>query len=303
MIEFPGLKIGHTTDLHHKTGVTLFLPDKPVRCGRWLCGAAPATRDCDLLAPEQMVGNIDALIFTGGSAFGLDAATGVMQWLKENGRGWPTHYGRVPIVPAAAIYDFQSPHPVVPTAIDAYHACTHATYPINLFGNTGVGTGATVGKLLPDTSPMAGGFGFAKLCNDVGLEVMAFAVVNCAGDVFQGDNIIAGARFNDGSFADTQKQLLKGKSIHSLIATHSNTTLVATFTNAKFDKTQLTRLARMASCGIAQAIRPVFTMFDGDMVFSLSFGNIIADEVVVGAMFAEASKQAIIKAVSHGENT
>jgi L-aminopeptidase/D-esterase-like protein len=299
MINFPGLKIGHTTNIHHKTGLTVFLPDTPARCGRWICGAAPASRECDLLDPAQLVETIDALMFTGGSAYGLDAASGVMQWLKENQRGWPTYFGRVPIVPVAAIYDFQSTHPTIPTPIDAYQACISANYPINQNHSVGIGTGASVGKLLPNALPMPGGFGFAKLSNNNGIEVIAFAAVNCAGDVFHHDKIIAGARFSNGEFADTQHQLLTSQHAQSFVKSpQSNTTLVATFTNAQFNKSQLTRIARMASCGIAQAIRPVFTIYDGDMIFSLSLGDYIADEIIVGTLCAEATRQAIINAVS-----
>jgi L-aminopeptidase/D-esterase-like protein len=251
--------------------------------------------EVNLLDPEATVDHIDALLFTGGSAFGLGAANGVMQWLNEQERGYPTRYGGVPIVPAAAIYDL-SKEKSYPTAKDGYEACVHASSENHLQGGVGAGTGATIGKLLESARPMRGGIGYS-LVESNGIQVLAYALVNSLGDIVDAQGkIIAGAVKEDGKFAHLEESLRRGLSSH-LDAPLPNTTLIALFTNASFDKSELTRLAKTAACGMARAIRPAFTKYDGDALFFVSMGNKPADELLVSTLAIHATEQAIRHAV------
>jgi L-aminopeptidase/D-esterase-like protein len=288
-----GLKVGHQT--LKNTGLTVFLLDRHAPCGWWLCGSAPAMSEVHLLDPEATVDHIDALLFTGGSAFGLGAANGVMQWLNEHDRGYPTRYGGVPIVPAAAIYDL-SKEKSFPTAKDGYEACLSASSENLLQGAVGAGTGATVGKLLESAKPMRGGIGYSVV-ESQGVQVVAYALVNSLGDIVNPQGkILAGAVKSDGNFAHIEESLRKGFSSHLDISI-PNTTLIALFTNALFDKAQLTRLAKTACCGMARTIRPAFTKYDGDAIFFTSLGDEQADELFVSALAIQATEQAILQAV------
>lgn len=296
-MQFTHLKIGHITHTDKGTGLTVFLFNESATCGYWLCGSAPATRDVNLLDCAATVNKIDALLFTGGSAFGLDAAQGVMRWLQEQGRGFPTAHGPVPIVPTASIYDFSVKGPAAPTGEDAYQACLSATSTLAA-GLIGAGTGASVGKLSSEATPMAGGFGYAQIICPSGLVVLACVVVNAVGDIIEPTgHIVAGAQQKDGQFVDLAQQLLQGEDINAPLS-QQNTTLAAVFINANLDKPQLTRIAKMASAGMARAINPVFTSFDGDIVFAISLGKQIFNEITIGAIAATAIQQAILKAVT-----
>ena len=293
---FAQLKIGHTTHADKGTGLTVFLLDTPATCGYWICGSAPATRDVTLLDPSFTVNKTDALLFTGGSAFGVDAAQGVMRWLQEQGRGFATAHGPEPIVPTASIYDFSVKGMAAPTNEDAYQACLNASAHLQA-GLIGAGTGTSVGKLSDKASPMTGGFGYAQIECSFGLQVLACVVVNAIGDIVdQAGNIVAGAVQKNGQFFNLAQQIQRNEIIHSPLE-QQNTTLVAVFTNAHFDKAQLTRVAKMASAGMARAINPVFTSYDGAVVFALSLGEQTFDEITVGTVAATAVQQAILRAV------
>lgn len=293
----PAIKIGHATRDDISSGVSVFILPHSSPCGYWLCGSAPATRDVSLLDATATVPAIDALVFTGGSAFGLGVTDGVMRWLHQHDRGFPTLAGLVPIVPTAAIFDLSIGQPFAPTAEDAYAACMQAVCNQHQQGQIGAGTGASIGKLSSSAQSMPGGIGWSELMCENGLYVLAYTVVNCVGDVLDGHaNIIAGATTPAG-FLDLQSHFMTGQPTRTDLLTQANTTLVAVFTNAKFDKAQLTRIAKTASAGMARAIRPVFTAYDGDIVFAASVGEIIADEVTVGMIAAELVRQAIVNAV------
>ena len=178
IMQFPGLSIGHTTKTKAGTGVTVMLLDKLTPCVALVLGAAPATYDIALLAPDALVGRVDALVFTGGSALGLDAIAGVKTWLLEQGRGFPTDICPIPIVSGAAIFDIHHNPPAYPSAHDAYIACQQAKRSDYLQGRVGAGTGATVGKMLSGTTSSPGGLGLATLSLTTGLQVFALAVVN-----------------------------------------------------------------------------------------------------------------------------
>lgn len=292
-----GLKIGHFTDRERCTGVSVFLFESSAVGGYWICGSAPATHELAALDPDNSVPHCHGLVLTGGSAFGLHAAAGVMRFLQEKGVGHPVPGGVVPIVPAAAIYDLVDHYP---TADNAYQACAAASEEDTHHGRVGAGTGATVGKLIPFAKSMASGIGRADLRQKDGLEVIAYVVVNSVGDVHENGKMIAGARDAHGHFADCEKFLLSGE-VETGLFTNSNTTLAAVFTNAEFGKDGCKRVAKMAAAGMARAISPVFTRYDGDIVFCMSTGKVAASELTVGAMAAEAVRLAILNAVKDSE--
>ena len=294
-----GLKVGHFTNEKAGTGVSVFLLEQGAQGGYWICGSAPATHELVVLDPDNSIPKLYGLVLAGGSAYGLYAAAGVMKYLTEQAIGHQTMHGVVPIVPAAAIYDLAYKQAVPPTADEAYQACLIAQEDNCESGRIGAGAGATIGKLIPDTKHMTGGLGFAQQRLANGTTVLAYAVVNCVGDVRNtAAEIIAGARTATNTFADCEQYLLSGRAEADLFA-HGNTTLVAVFTNAQFAKEELKRIAKMASAGMARAITPIFTRYDGDILFCVSTGTETASELTVGTMAAEAVRLAILDAVKH----
>lgn len=292
-----GLKIGHFTHEENGTGLSVFLFTQPAVGAYLLCGAGPASLELAPLEPENSVANLHGLVLTGGSAFGLYAAQGVMRYLAERGIGLPLPQGVVPIVPAAGIYDLAYKNNIYPTAEDAYQACLTATLHNTQSGQIGAGTGATIGKLIPNAKPMSGGLGYAKLTLNNSVEVVAYVVVNAVGDVRDAQgNIIAGAQLTTGKFADCKRFILAGQA-QEIFLTAKNTTLAAVFTNALFSKAELKRVAKMAIAGMAQAISPIFTCYDGDILFAISVGKETAPVLTVGTMAAEAVRLAIVDAV------
>jgi L-aminopeptidase/D-esterase-like protein len=289
------LKVGHYTDEEHATGVSVFLFDHPASAAYTLCGASPASHELQVMELDANVPYIDGLIFTGGSAFGLNAVSGVMQWFHEQGRGFKTPYANVPIVPAAGIYDFAVKSAIPPLPENAYQACLYAIENNPLQGRVGAGTGASVGKFVPHTARMSGGIGFSELILKNGVSVLAYAVVNSLGDVRDGSTIIAGAKNPDGTFADCERYLLTGH--EDVVTDLANTTLVAVFTNAVFSKVELKRISKVALAGMARAISPVFTRNDGDIIICASLGDLHETELVISAMAAEVVRQAIVNAV------
>jgi L-aminopeptidase/D-esterase-like protein len=295
----PGIRIGHASDLGGLTGCTVILCEGGAVCGVDLRGAAAGTRELAPCLPGHLVEHVHALFLTGGSAFGLDAAGGVMQYLESRGVGFVAGKARVPIVPAAVIFDLSLGSPEArPDAAMARRACQSARQHVEE-GSVGAGTGATVGKLLGIGRATKGGLGFASLTLSAGVLVQGLAVVNAFGDVVDPSTgrVVAGARRapHSGRFVNTVEQMFKGRIRKSFGAT--NTTLVAVMTNAALDKLQATKLAQMAQDGLARAIRPVHTQFDGDLVFALSVGRKRADLNTLGAAAAEVTARAIVRAV------
>lgn len=296
-----GLKIGHSTNSENGTGLSVFLFEQGAVGSYWISGSAPATHELVVMDPDNSVPQIYGLALTGGSAYGLYAAQGVMEYLTEKCLGHPTLQGPIPIVPAAAIYDFSYKKPLPPTADEAYQACVKAKENNVEYGRIGAGTGATVGKLIPDAKHMTGGLGRAEIKLENGIEVIAYAVVNCVGDVRNANNaIVAGAVGLQGQFADCETYLLSGQGEKDLF-TYSNTTLVTVFTNVSFSKAELKRIAKMATAGMARAITPIFTRFDGDILFCVSVGDYHASELTIGTMAAAAVRSAILNAVKDSE--
>lgn len=299
----PGIRIGHASDFRGLTGCTVILCERGAVCGVDIRGSAAGTRDLAPCLPGHIVDRIHAVFLTGGSAFGLDAASGVMEFLESRGVGFPAGSSRVPIVPAAVIFDLNiGLARARPDSGMAKGACRNATKSV-VEGSVGAGTGATVGKLLGIAQATKGGVGFCSLGLTVGVTVQALAVVNAFGDVIDPSSraIIAGARMSPNSpqFANTERQMFRGKVRRGFGAT--NTTLVVVMTDAAFDKLAATKVAEMAHDGMARAIRPVHTRFDGDLVFALSVGQKRADLNTLGAAAAEATAHAIVRAVRTAE--
>ncbi len=293
-----GLKVGHYSQNQQGTGVTVFLFDKPAVGVYHLCGSSPAASELTVLDLDANTSHFDALAFLGGSALGLPSVRGVQQWLQEKGKGWPVSHGRIPLVPAVAIYDLAYKEAVQPNDSDTYEACLAAREDNDQMGRIGAGTGATVGKITSSAMRMSGGVGYAEIHLPNDISIVAYAVVNCVGDVRNNEGeIIAGARLSDeeNHFLNCENYLLQGQVEKKISA--ANTTLVALFTNAKFSKSELKRISKMATAGMARAISPVFTRYDGDIIFCVSVGEESVNELTIGACAAEATKQAIQNAV------
>lgn len=295
-IDIEGLCWGHSSHPDIATGCTVFdFPERAI-CSYYMPGSAPATREVQLLAPEATVDAIDALVFSGGSTFGLGTADGVLQYLVEQGRGIITDGVIIPIVPAACIYDLSEKCNAYPTADDAYAACQQLGTEQSM-GQIGAGTGATVGKCMADGSPSAGGFGMAQMSSDEGIVIAAAAVVNAVGDIRDRYNrILAGAVDDEGDFIDL-RDALQQQSPRTLVS-QTNTTLIAVFTNVALDKAALKQLAKAASAGLARTCYPACTPYDGDSIFALSLGDYQCDPLQLGHLAAEVVEQAIINAVS-----
>jgi len=293
--DVPGIRVGHDTNLEAGTGCTVILCDTPAVGGVDVRGGAPATRETDLLRPLCMVDEVHAILLTGGSAFGLDAAGGVMRYLEEHGVGFDTGVARVPIVPAAAIFDLAFGSAAVrPDADAGYRACEQATAGPIPQGSVGAGTGATVGKTFGLTFAMKGGLGSASKHLADGIVIGALVVVNAYGDVFdsQEQRIIAGTR------SPIEPGLLFTDS-----GPFGNTTIAVVATNASLTKEAVNKVAQMAHNGLAQAIRPAHTMFDGDTVFALASGPAPQTKLdplqvtILGAEAASTLAEAIVKAI------
>ena len=290
--DIPGIEVGQAQDEEALTGCTVILCRKGAVGGVDVRGSAPGTRETDLLNPINLVDKVHAVVLAGGSAFGLDAASGVMKYLAEQKIGYGLGAQRVPIVPAAILFDLglgkSNRHPDLEMG---YAAASVANAGPVTEGNAGAGTGTTVGKI------------------SGGVIVGAIVAVNAFGDVLDPatGQIIAGARPTKlgpvklggaGPFADTM-EVMKSFTGHTIlgIATGSNTVIGVVATNARFDKAQATKVAQMAQDGLARTIRPAHTMLDGDTVFALATGSKKADVSTVGAYAAEVLAQAIVRAV------
>ena len=295
----PGIRVGHASDFKGLTGCTVILCPEGAVCGVDVRGSATGTRDLTTCQPGHLVDRVHAVFLTGGSAFGLDAAGGVMKYLEARKAGFPAGPVRVPIVPAAVIFDLGVGSSAArPDARMAMEACRRATTTV-VYGSVGAGAGATVGKLFGIGQAMKGGVGFAGLefCRKV--KVQALVVVNAFGDVMDPENgeTLAGTlkAKKSSELSGTELQMLKGNNRHRFGA--ANTTLVVIMTNAKLDKLQATKVAEMAQDGVARAIRPAHTRFDGDVVFALSAGTRRTDLNTLGAAAAGVTAQAIVHAV------
>ena len=297
------LRVGHFTCSERPTGCTVVLFDQPTVAGVDVRGSAPGTRETDLLNPVNTLQQVNAILLTGGSAYGLDAATGVVRYLEEHGMGFPVGAaGVVPIVPAAVLFDLSVGNAKIrPDAESGYKACQAAVSSGVPEGCVGAGAGATVGKLFGIKSAMKSGIGSASLqISGTDLAVGALIAVNAMGDVLDHatGKILAGARAPDGKgFLNSVSQLRKGALISALLGAHSTIGIVAT--NAALTKTEATKIAQMAHDGLARSINPIHTAMDGDTLFAAATGTAKtkADLTTVGAVGAEAVAYAVQNAV------
>jgi len=308
--DVPGILVGHAQNEEALTGCTVILCEKGAVGGVDQRGGAPGTREVDALHPMHLVSKVHGIVLAGGSAFGLEAATGVMRYLEEKDVGFDTRIVKVPIVPAAILFDLGIGNPDVrPDAAMGYQACRNASADPPVEGNFGAGTGATVGKILGVGQCMKSGIGTTSMEIGAGVIVGAIVAVNAFGDIIDPStgNIIAGARSKDvgpvhigapGFFADTMQvmQTLIGRTALGF-GSRGNTVIGVVATNAKLDKESINKVAQMAHDGLARTVRPAHTMLDGDTIFAIATGEHTADVNIVGAYGAEVFAQAILRAV------
>ncbi|MGR6837153.1 P1 family peptidase [Syntrophomonas erecta] len=304
--DVPGIQVGSQQDIDALTGCTVVLTGPSGAVGGVdVRGAAPGTRETDLLSPINMVQKVNAILLSGGSAFGLDAAGGVMDYLEEWGIGHSVGPTVVPIVPGAVIFDLAvGDYRIRPDRQMGYRACQAAGRKVEE-GNVGAGTGATVGKLRGYNNCTKSGLGSWSIQLENGLTVGALVAVNAFGDVFTPGlgRIIAGVRDDNGKIIGTKDAYLKYMADYpSHVDGGSNTTIAVVACNAEFNKSQATKVAQMAHNGLARVINPIHTMYDGDTVFALATGDITADVNLVGYLAQEVLAQAVIRAVQGAES-
>ena len=302
LTDVPGLKVGHFTHTKRPTGCTVVLTGAGATAGADVRGGAPGTRDIELLRPEMSVQQVHAVVLSGGSAYGLATADGVMRYLEERGIGFPIGGGVVPIVPTAILFDLgvggMTPRPDAASGYSAAKAATGDAVPQ---GSIGAGAGATIGKMFGATRAMKGGLGSASIKLPGGLIIGALAAVNCIGDVVNPDSgePLAGARTPDGkSLIDTMAELRRGAGM-SGARPGENTTLGIVAANVDWTKAEATKVAQMAHDGLARAIRPSHLPMDGDTVFALGTGGRPLGKLLatVGALAADVLSQAVVSAV------
>jgi L-aminopeptidase/D-esterase-like protein len=284
----PGLLVGHDDDAEALTGCTVILTPEGATAAVDVRGAAPGTRETDLLRPENLVNQVHGILLTGGSAFGLAAAAGVMRWLYEHGYGFDTGVARVPIVPAAVIFDLAVGRADVwPDEVAGYRACRSASSASVAIGRVGAGAGATVAKLMGPAGAQPGGLGSAVVTMPGGGLVGAIAVVNAVGEIYDpatGDKIVAAGG---------------GEPAAGWPIPGGNTTLAVVATDVQLNKSQCLRVAQMSHDGLARTIRPSHTLYDGDTIFALSTGGSgPGDANLVGIFAALAIEQAILSIFS-----
>ena len=311
LTDVDGLKVGHAQNDEALTGCTVVLAEKGAVGGVDQRGGAPGTRETDLLRPMHMVDKVHGIVLSGGSAFGLDAATGVVKYLEEKGIGFNSGPVKVPIVPAAVLFDLGiGSSSIRPDAAMGYEACLNATDGIFATGNVGAGTGATVGKIFGMGQAMKSGIGSASMDIGGGVIVSALVAVNAFGDVVDPSTrrIIAGARpvqagpitiGGKEQFANTLDVMksITGRTIMTFASAAANTVIGIVATNANLNKEETNKVAQMSHNGLALTIRPAHTMFDGDTIFAIATGKRNADVNIVGAFAVEVMAQAVINAV------
>ena len=296
-----GIEVGHFTDARRPTGCSVIIARDGAVAGVDVRGAAPGTRETDLLQPSNLVDRVHAIVLAGGSAWGLDAASGVMRWLEENNIGLQVGFGLVPIVPAAVLFDLPvGDARIRPDAQAGYQACLAASRNPPAEGNVGAGAGALVGKIFGLERAMRGGIGSASITVD-GITVGAIIACNAVGDVLNPSTgaVLAGARTADGSaLLDARNALLSGVAPQPILA-GTNTTIGVIATDAQLTKPQAQRLALVAHDGLARSINPVHTMLDGDTLFALATGQTgrAASMLLLSTLAAEVTARAVVRAV------
>jgi len=304
ILDIPGLKVGHAQNMEALTGVTVLLAPNGAVAGVDIRGGGSGTREINLLDPSTTTDQIHAIVLSGGSAFGLDAAGGVMAWLEEQGIGFDTEVAKVPLVPQAVLFDLNLGNSKIrPDQAMARKACENAVMDGNRLaqGNYGAGCGASIGKLRQGLGAMKSGIGSASLMLENGFTVGAIVAVNALGDVYEDNQIIAGMLDTAGPvFTDSSRYLLTMDSLSFTAdtpVTGTNTTIGIIATNGIFTKARCNKISSMGHNGMARAIRPVHTTMDGDLLFTLATGEMDALVDVAGEMAAIAVERSIIKAI------
>ena len=296
--DVPGIRVGHATDPVGLTGCTVVLCEKGAVGGVDQRGGAPGTRETDLLRPMHLVQDVHALLLAGGSAFGLAAADGVMRYLEGQGIGFDARVAKVPIVPAAILFDLDIGDPQArPTADMGYAACQAATAGPLEEGNVGAGTGARVGGILGTARAMKSGIGSASVSLGGGLVVGSLVAVNAFGDVVDPatNEILAGVRKPRSDELAGSLETMRSLVGKAALRFASSTVIGVVATNARLTKEEVNKVAQMAQDGIARAVRPAHTMLDGDTLFALATGSKRADVNLVGAYAAEVVAEAIVR--------
>jgi len=297
--DVPGIRVGHATDSIGLTGCTVVLCEKGAVGGVDQRGGAPGTRETDLLRPMHLVQQVHGIVLAGGSAYGLTAADGVMRYLEERQVGFDARVARVPIVPAAILFDLELGDPGArPDAAMGYAACQSAHAGIVDEGNVGAGTGASLGKILGMSRAMKSGLGTAAVALGGGLVVGALVVPNPIGDVVSDTGeFIAGVREARSKRIAGTLSVMRGMQGKVALRFASNTVIGVVATNARLNKEEVNKVAQMAQDGVARAVRPAHMMFDGDTIFALAAGEKRADVNLVGAYAAEVVAEAIVRGV------
>jgi len=296
-----GIKVGHAHSEEGITGLTVIISEEGAIGGVDVRGSAPGTRETDLFRPDKMVEKINAIVLSGGSAFGLDASSGVMEFLEKKGIGLDVGFTKVPIVASAVIFDLNlGDHTIRPDKEMGYRACENATLNEDRQGNIGCGMGASVGKILGFESAMKSGIGSASI--KVGdLIVSAIICTNSLGDIYEGTEQIAGVYdYNEKKLLNTLEIMKSGHLKKTL--NHTNTTIGVVATNARLTKAYANKLAEISHNGFARAINPVHTMYDGDTIFSLATNEIDADINLVFTLGAEVVRRAIVNSIFNAES-
>lgn len=302
LTDVPGIKVGHSQSMAGMTGCTVVICEEGATGGVDVRGSAPGTRETDLLKAEKMVDKIHAVVLSGGSAFGLEAASGVMRFLEENGVGFDVGVTKVPIVASAVIFDLNlGNHTIRPDFWMGYEAARKASEYENKQGNIGCGTGATVGKILGAPNAMKSGLGSASIKID-DLVVSAIVAVNSFGDIYdyRTNEQIAGVYdYKNGNLLNTV-DIMRSKSINPSFSMQ-NTTIGVVATNAILTKAEGNKVAEMAHNGYARSINPVHTMLDGDTIFTMATNKVNADINMVGTLAAEVISMAITNGIKNAQ--
>ncbi|KXL52799.1 peptidase family S58 [Anaerotignum neopropionicum] len=299
ILDIKGIKVGHAQNQEGKTGVTVVIATNGAVCGVDVRGAAPGTRETDLLNPINAMEKVNAVVLSGGSAFGLEASCGVMKYLEEKGMGFDVGVTNVPIIPGAVLYDLENGDAFCrPDQEMGRQACENASDESLAEGDVGAGCGATVGKLRGTAGWCNSGIGSWAETTENGITVAALIAVNAFGDVLENGKIIAGTRDENGNFLDTAQGIINHASTLSFRG--KNTTIGVIATNVKLTKAQGAKVAGMAHDGLARCISPVHTTMDGDTLFCLSTEEIIlptAPVDLVGILAAKVTEQAVLRGV------
>jgi L-aminopeptidase/D-esterase-like protein len=304
ILDVPGVRVGHASDIEHGTGCTVVIFEKPAVGGVNVCGFATGTREIDVLNPNHVTPGINAVCFAGGSAYGLAAADGVMKFLEEKGIGYFARVALVPIVPAAIVFDLSFKTSVIrPDLAMGYQACANARSDLMEQGSVGAGTGVSVGKLFGIKGAVKSGVGSASIAFNDGLVVAALCVVNNLGDVldYRTGQILAGCRNPETNEFINSTRHFAGmkKEMEQNVAENTNLALVCT--NAKLDKNDAGKLARMAEAGFARTLSPLHSTFDGDIIIAAAAGEIYAEINRLGILAAEVLARAVNNAVIYAD--